>query len=221
MNSDSENRDSFAEALTGVLGGLYGAALRLAKNRSDAEDLVAETAAKAWSRRASLKDRQCFRAWIFRILTNTFLSECRKRALIPLYDPSDQEQDGEEQPFSIFERLHQPFLLWWSHPEQDFLDQIMREQLERAIDTLPECFRIAVILSDLEGFSYKEIGAILKIPVGTVRSRLARGRGLLQKALWGLTEKTDLGTNPTRPAGDTAASGTIIPLIQPNTRKTP
>ncbi|HWQ94708.1 MAG TPA: sigma-70 family RNA polymerase sigma factor [Gammaproteobacteria bacterium] len=220
MNPDSENRDSFTEALTSVLDGLYGAALRLAKNRSDAEDLVAETAAKAWAKRASLKDRQCFRAWIFRILTNTFLSEFRKRALVPLYEPSDPEHEGDEQPFSIFDRLHQPFLLWWSHPEQDFLDQVMREQLERAIDALPECFRVAVILSDLEGFNYNEISTMLKIPVGTVRSRLARGRGLLQKALWGLVEEAGRGASAHRPA-DSAASGTIIPLTRRNTRKTP
>jgi RNA polymerase sigma-70 factor (ECF subfamily) len=86
--------------------------------------------------------------------------------------------------FSLFERLHQPFLLWWGTPEQDFLDRLLREDLIRAIEALPERFRIVVVLADVQGLSYLEIAGSLEVPIGTVRSRLARGRALLQKALW-------------------------------------
>lgn len=94
-------------------------------------------------------------------------------------------READEEPaFSLFERLHQPFLLWWGTSEQEFLNKILRDDLERALDALPEVFRLPVILSDLEGFSYQEIADILHVPVGTVRSRLARGRSQLQRALW-------------------------------------
>lgn len=93
--------------------------------------------------------------------------------------PSDAETT-----FSLFEELHQLFLLRWGNPEKDFLNKLLAKDLEQAVDALPEAFRIVIVLSDVEGFSYHEISEILKVPVGTVRSRLARGRGLLQKALW-------------------------------------
>jgi RNA polymerase sigma-70 factor (ECF subfamily) len=80
--------------------------------------------------------------------------------------------------------MHQPFLLWFSNPERDFLDKLLREDLERALAALPEHHRVIVVLSDLEECSYAEIAEALCIPIGTVRSRLARARGALQKALW-------------------------------------
>jgi RNA polymerase sigma-70 factor (ECF subfamily) len=86
--------------------------------------------------------------------------------------------------FSLFERLHQPFLLWWSSPEQTFLDRLLREDLIRAIEALPEPFRIVVVLADVQGLSYGDIARSLEVPIGTVRSRLGRGRARLQKALW-------------------------------------
>ena len=85
---------------------------------------------------------------------------------------------------SLFERLHQPFLLWWGTPEQEFLNRLLREDLVRSIEALPELYRIVVVMADVQGFPYGEIACALEIPVGTVRSRLARGRALLQKALW-------------------------------------
>ena len=182
MPLPSTRRRSFFEQLVvGVVEQLFGAALRFEKNREDAEDLVMETIVKAWSRRRSLKQRHHFKAWIFRILTNTFLSHCRKRASRPVIQPWPDQAEPE---FSLFERLHQPFLLWCSNPEREFVNKLLREDLERAIDDLPEVFRVVVVLSDVEGLSYQDIARSLRIPVGTVRSRLSRGRGLLQKALW-------------------------------------
>lgn len=80
--------------------------------------------------------------------------------------------------------MHQPFLLWFGNPEQEFLDKLLREDIDRALAALPDCYRVVVIMSDLEEFSYAEIAQSLGIPVGTVRSRLARARSALQKALW-------------------------------------
>lgn len=173
------HRARFESEVVTILDRLYGAALRLAKNPADAEDLVADAIAKAWDARDSLEDAARFEGWIFRILTNTFMGQCRKRGTVSFDDPS---VDGEE--FSLFERLHQPFLLWWSNPEQEFLLKVLREDLARALDALPEVFRVVVVLSDLEGLSYREIAEMLEIPIGTVRSRLARGRSLLQQAVW-------------------------------------
>ena len=176
------DRAFFEREITGLLDRLYGAALRLAKNRADAEDLVAEAVAKAWASFHTLHDRSCFPGWVFRILTNTFLTECRKTTPGSLDALCDEHEN--EPPFSLFERLHQPFLLWWGNPEQEFLNKVLREDLQRAVDALPEVFRIPVILSDLEGLNYHEIAEALGVPIGTVRSRLARGRAQLQKALW-------------------------------------
>lgn len=176
------DRAFFEREITSLLDRLYGAALRLAKNRADAEDLVAEAVAKAWANFHTLHDRSRFHGWVFRILTNTFLTECRKTAPGSLDALCDEHEN--EPAFSLFERLHQPFLLWWGNPEQEFLNKMLREDLQRAVDALPEVFRIPVILSDLEGLNYHEIAEALGVPIGTVRSRLARGRAQLQKALW-------------------------------------
>lgn len=185
----------FEQQVVGVVDQLFGAALRLEKNREDAEDLVMETIVKAWNRRRSLKRRHHFKAWIFRILTNTFLSHCRKRASRPVTQPWPDQAEPE---FSLFERLHQPFLLWWSNPEREFVNKLLREDLEKAIDGLPEIFRLVVVLSDVEGLSYQDIARSLRIPVGTVRSRLSRGRSLLQKMLWQHAQEAGLNTKRSR-----------------------
>jgi RNA polymerase sigma-70 factor, ECF subfamily len=176
----SGGADWFEPEMLRVLPDLLGVALRLSRSQADAEDLVAETVAKAWLNRESLADRGRFRAWTFRILSNQYLGVCRARACRPTEEPLVEDEER----FSLFDRLHQPFLLWWSNPEQDFLSKLLRQDIEAAVDSLPDVFRVVVILADIQGLTYGEIAADLGIPVGTVRSRLARGRGLLQKALW-------------------------------------
>lgn len=204
--SDDDARAYFEREIGALLGSLYGAALRLCRNPADAEDLVAETATKAWSAFGELQDRQCFRAWIFRILTNTFLSECRRRRATP--EEPELQADGEDDgAFSIFERLHQPFLLWWGNPEQEFLNKLLRRDLENAIEALPEAFRVVVVLAELEGFIYSEIAAMLDVPVGTVRSRLSRGRALLQKALWQQAVAAGLVTGSGNASASSAVDG--------------
>ena len=187
MDPSVSDREYFERAVAESLDGLYGAALRLCRDSAQAEDLVAEAVVRAWSHFGALRDRQCFRAWLFKILTNVFFEERRRQAANP--DPASLEAMAEEDtqagaPFSIFEKLHQPFLLWWGAPEQKFFNGLLREHLDRAIAALPEAFRTVLMLCELQGFSYQEIADMLNVPVGTVRSRLARARSMLQRALW-------------------------------------
>lgn len=179
------SRKLFENHVVALLGPLQGVARRLTGNEADAEDLVAETVARAWRALDTLESEGAFRSWLFRILNNTFISELRKAGARPRTESIDWgEGDDGDAEFSIFEQMHQPFLLWFSNPEQEFLDKLLREDLYRALATLPEHYRIVVILADLEEFNYAEIAETLDIPVGTVRSRLARARGALQKTLW-------------------------------------
>ena len=196
------SKDAFETHVLELLGPLHGVARRLTKNDADAEDLVAESITRAWQGRDSLVDAGAFRAWMFRILNNTFISERRKllarpREVVPV------DESADEGAFSIFERLHQPFLLWFASPEQEFLDKVLREDLDRALADLPEHHRVVVVLADVEGLKYGEIAEALDVPIGTVRSRLARARGALQRALWNVARERGLQTSA---AGGTSAS---------------
>jgi RNA polymerase sigma-70 factor (ECF subfamily) len=181
---DEGLHDFFAEKVARLADRLYGTALRLTRNSADAEDLVAESVAKAWAKLGELSDRQSFDAWIQRILANTFVSEWRHRRASPEVAMEPEPEDGEGDPFSLFEKLHQPFLLWWTTPEEEVIAKLLREDIDRALDALPDAFRIAIVLVDVQGNSYAEAADLLGVPVGTVRSRLARARAQLQRALW-------------------------------------
>ena len=174
----------FAEKVERLTDRLYGTALRLTRNSDDAEDLVAETVAKAWAKLGKLSDPQSFDAWIQRILTNTFVSEWRHRRASPEVAMEPEPEDGGDEPFSLYEKLHQPFLLWWTTPEEEVIAKLLREDMDRALGALPDTFRIAIVLVDVEGYSYREAAELLGVPIGTVRSRLARARAQLQRALW-------------------------------------
>lgn len=175
-------RTFFEAEVERLMDRLYGTALRMTRERADAEDLVADTLAKAWAKLDDLNDRQAFEKWVFRILVNGFISEYRKRRARPS-EVAAETLSGEKA-FSLFEKVHQPFLLWWGNPEQALLDKLLREDIETAVDELPEGFRLVVIMVELWDLSYAETADMLDIPVGTVRSRLSRGRSLLQSALW-------------------------------------
>jgi RNA polymerase sigma-70 factor, ECF subfamily len=179
------SRQFFETQVMGLLGPLQGVARRLTCNDADAEDLVAETVARAWRGLDTLECEVAFKSWIFRILNNTFISELRRAGARPRLESIDCEEAADGEPkFSLFEQMHQPFLLWFSNPEQEFLNKLLRKDLDRALSALPEEYRIVVVLSDLEEFKYGEIAEALDIPVGTVRSRLSRARSALQKLLW-------------------------------------
>ena len=181
---DEERRRWFAQQVERLTDRLYGAALRLTRNAEDAEDLVAETVARAWGKLGELRDPQAFEAWIRRILNNSFVSAWRHRQASPEVADTVACEDSSPEPFSLFEKLHQPFLLWWGNPEETAITNLLREDIERALDALPDAHRVVVVLVDVEGCSYLEAAETLGVPVGTVRSRLNRARGQLQRALW-------------------------------------
>lgn len=187
---------SFERSVQELLPDLMSAASRMTRNRADAEDLVAESVSRAWQHRESVRDASSFRGWLFRILTNAFISTRRSARTRVAFEPIDELSELET--FSLFERLHQPILLWWGNPEQDFLNRLLRSDLERAIDALPDAYRLAVVMVDLQGFSYQESASLLDVPIGTIRSRLARARSLLQKALW--QHAQDAGITPNNDA---------------------
>jgi len=191
------SKEAFETGVLAILGPLHGVARRLTRNDADAEDLVAESITRAWRARESLADEGAFRAWMFRILNNTFISERRKALARPREELLVDEAVQEERAFSIFEHLHQPFLLWFGNPEQEFLDKLLREDVDRALAALPEHYRIVVVLADVEGFKYCEIAETLDVPVGTVRSRLARARSALQQTLWEVAREHGLQPSST------------------------
>jgi len=184
LESEAAGRAFFESQVMGQMDRLYGMALRMTRDPATAEDLVAETVTRAWAGFSQLTDRTRLRPWLFRILTNTFISQYRKQAAEPTVEEWAEGCGEDDADFSLFERLHQPFLLWWGNPEQEFVNKLLRRDIAEAIDALPEPFRLAVMLVDVEGFSYQEAAEALDVPVGTVRSRLKRARACLQKALW-------------------------------------
>lgn len=179
MGEDSD-RAFFRAEIERLMDSLYGTALRLTRNPADAEDLVAEAVMKAWAHFGQLADRRCFHKWLLRILANTFVSN--RRRIPPEAEALDIDDEGCH--FSLFEKMHQPFLLWWSNPEQELINKMLREDIEAAIDEIPTVFRTVLILVEINGQSYAEAAEALGLPIGTVRSRLSRARCLLQQALW-------------------------------------
>lgn len=165
---------------------LYTVALRLTRNGADAEDLVAETVAKAWTAFDQLEDRERFRPWVFRILHNNFVSDYRKKKARPT-EVSNVSVDGceeEDDIFSLLETMPHDFLVWWGNPEREYVNKLLGDDIRKAIASLPEAFRVTVILINVEGLSYDEAAEVLGVPPGTVRSRMKRGRTLLQRSLW-------------------------------------
>jgi RNA polymerase sigma-70 factor (ECF subfamily) len=184
MAAPLSQREQFAQYVEAHLDRMYRTAMRLTRNTHDAEDLVAETIARAFGNLDSLQDPARVGAWFVRIMTNHFISERRRAVNRTPHEEYVEEPGPDDSAFSIFERLHQPILLWWGNPEQQFLDQLVQEDIEAALEALPEAFRVVVVLADMEGMKYQEIADALDVPVGTVRSRLARARSMMQKCLW-------------------------------------
>src|SRR6266536_3541757 len=170
--------DAFEAEVLSHVDALYGVACRLTKAPLDAEDLVQDTLVKAVRARAQYQPGTNLKAWLFKILTNTFINKHRRGGLerVVLDGPdADPLADGWVSAASM-RALRDP--------EMQALRPIVEEELRRALDELPEEFRLAVVLSDVEELSYKEIADVMKCPVGTVMSRLHRGRRLLQKRLY-------------------------------------
>lgn len=179
-------REWFEQRLAPLMDRLYGTALRLTRHPADAEDVVAEAVTKAWTQLDRLRDPQHFEGWLFHILTNTFVSEWRKRRCRPqpCADDATEPSELDSARFTLFQQLHQPFLLWWGSLEEQFFNGLLQEDLERALDALPDAYRVAIVLVEVQGYTYEEVANLLGIPLGTVRSRLNRARSRLQQTLW-------------------------------------
>lgn len=201
MSSEDDLRAFFASGIEQNTNALYGVALRLTRNGTDAEDLVAESVARAWSAVHTLADRDRLRPWLFRILRNCFISGQRRRAARPV-ESTMQElfSDEGEQDLTDF-LLEQPeaFLAWWANPELTVSNQALGQAIVSAIDALPECFRTTILLVTVEGLGYDEAAEVLGVPSGTVRSRMKRGRTMLQRALWEYGCEAGLIDTPNHP----------------------
>src|ERR1700722_1468861 len=170
------NQDEYFETEVATWRGqLYPAALRMTRNPADAEDLLQETMARAYAGLRSFTPGTNIRAWLYRILTNTFINSCRKRGREPaqtLRAEFEQLLDGRN-------GLAQPA----RSAEAEALDRVADSEVMQALMELPEGFRAAIYLADGEGYPYRDVAEMLEIPIGTVMSRLHRGRGKLRKRL--------------------------------------
>lgn len=174
MDQDSQDKQrEFNDEALVHLDTLYNVALRLTGDAADAEDLVQEAVLKAYRAWDRYERGTNCRAWLLTILRNTFINEFRKRSKRP--DPVSFETVEE---LTVFENVQDV------DPEGSFFRHIVDDEVRRAIDELPEEFRTPVVLSDVEGLSYAEIAQVMGLPVGTVKSRLFRGRRRLQRRLY-------------------------------------
>jgi len=172
-----------AEALR-HLDALYRTALRMTRSEADAEDLVQETYIRAFRFKDQFTLGTNMKAWLFRILTNTFINTYRRKTA----QPEVTDLDGIDE-FSLYRRMADDRAASTSpDPEAELLNSVVDTEVTDALEELPEKFRTTVLL-DVEGFSYKEIAEMLDIPIGTVMSRLHRGRKFLQKRLLDLAQQ--------------------------------
>ena len=175
---------TFADAAMAYAQPLYAAALRMTRNPADAADLVQETYLRAYRGYGNFEEGTNLRAWLYRILTNTYINIYRARQRRP------QETDlADVEDLYMYRRLPLIETAVASRSAEDQLvDLIADDEVKQALEDLPENFRIPVLLADVEGFSYREIADMLDVPIGTVMSRLHRGRKAMQKALFDYAE---------------------------------
>ena len=175
----ADQADFAAQAMQ-YMDSLYSGAMRMTRNPADAEDLVQETYLKAYRGFGGFQEGTNLKAWLYRILTNTFINNYRAKKRRP--DESDLD---EVEDLYLYRRLGGLEAAEAGRSAEDeLLDHVTDIEVKEALESLPEQFRVAVLLADVEGFSYKEIAEILDVPIGTVMSRLHRGRKGLQKRLY-------------------------------------
>jgi len=170
-------RDTFADDAMQFAPQLYSAALRMTRNAADAEDIVQETYLRAYRSYESFEKGTNLRAWLFRILTNTFINSYRAKQRRPQETDVDDVDD-----LYLYRRVRSADFSSRS-AEETLFDLFTDDEVKQALEDLPESFRLPVLLADVEGFSYREIAKMLDVPIGTVMSRLHRGRKSMQKAL--------------------------------------
>jgi RNA polymerase sigma-70 factor (ECF subfamily) len=171
-------RAQFETAVLPHVDALYGSAFRLTRNGGDAEDLVQDALLRAYRFWGSFQEGSNCKAWLFKILTNTFINSYkRKKRSKEILNAAVAEQASTDGVLIHAQALNQ------RTPAEVIIEQSLSEDVEKALEAIPPDFRVAVVLCDVEGFSYKEIAEVLEGPVGTVMSRLHRGRRLLHKEL--------------------------------------
>lgn len=195
MTTDTTDmRDLFEAQAMPFIDQLYAAAMRMTRNPSDAQDLVQETFVKAFASFKQFEQGTNLKAWLYRILTNTFINTYRKKQREPYQGTIDDLEDwqlgGAESTTATSSRS----------AEAEAIDHLPDSAVKDALQSIPEDFRLAVYFADVEGFSYQEIADIMKTPIGTVMSRLHRGRRLLRDLLAGYAAERGLGTGQAAPS---------------------
>jgi RNA polymerase sigma-70 factor, ECF subfamily len=179
--TQSISHQDFEMMLRSVVTGAYGLALRVTGNRQDAEDLVQEAALSAFRARASFRAGSNFKAWFFKIVMNHFCTAYRRqRSVSSIEDVEDAHE------MYLFERTSEAGFFQQQDPVEATLGKLATEDVAAALASLPDEFRTVCTMYLMDDFSYEEIAEMLVIPLGTVRSRLHRGRRMLQKRLWQL-----------------------------------
>ena len=179
--------NTFADAAMPLMDQLYAAAMRMTRNSADAEDLVQETYMKAFRAYERFEEGTNLKAWMYRILTNSYINRYRAKQRRP-----DESDIADVEDMYLYRRLGGEQSDLGTSAEEAFLSSVTDDAVKAALEAIPENFRMAVLLADVEGFAYKEIAEILDVPIGTVMSRIHRGRKQLERQLHNYASERNL-----------------------------